>query len=321
MDKRKILLLSVFLIMLYIPTVNAAYKLDGVYKINGIRKSKIKQIQGAYEYKVDEINEVEVNHILYGMSGTPYDTQDLDDIIGNSTLYQMNAFRYSSNVTGTRVWNWDFVDYLLDNSDLTIVLCVNHYLGESVDVVEMNQTVYERALNISAGFRNNPRIIPEIINEYVFANPPNTVWDLINDTVNSIKDDGITNLILNNKHSNADDWGAIGQHVKLDFHGKHSYFNNGDDPLNATNSLGWAQGHMENAMNGNCIPLVNTEIGASFLGAGDPSFNQTTVDVTKTYILWCRDLDIGNFIWMNKFASSATNHLNKYVDLGLFDGL
>ena len=163
MKRVKTLFLTLCVFIFLVPTINAAvYKLDGVYTINGVRKSEIKTLGGAYEYKLAGINSVEVNHILYGLCGTPYDNQDMDDIIGNSTLYQMNAFRiaYSFADGVSRPYNSSQIQYFLDNSDLTIIVDRNHYTGEAVNWTR----VQEDCLDVLSTFTNNSRVIIEIMN-------------------------------------------------------------------------------------------------------------------------------------------------------------
>ncbi len=303
--------------MLYVPTVSAWYKLDGVYKINGVRKSEVKKISEIYEYTVENIHGSEVNHLLYGFSGTPDNEQDCWDIITNSTKYQMNTYRIAFTMegeAGTRTWNKTRVDFLLNNSELNIIVDRNHITDGSCNWTQVNASIFSDVLG---NWPNNSRVIVEIINEFTWDGQ--NVWDRIDPIVDSIIAHGYTNPILNNKHSDSDDWGTTGQFVDLDYHGRHSYFNNHYIADNRTQTIGWAQNNMINATNGNCIPLVNTEVGAHTLGA--PQFNQTMVDALKDYIIWCRQRGIGNMIWLNKHSGSPTNHLATYESFNLFDGL
>ncbi|MFC1803674.1 cellulase family glycosylhydrolase [Thermoproteota archaeon] len=318
---KKPVFVLVFLLMLTIPFAEgAAHRLDGVYKINGIRKSKIKKISGQYEAYTATISGVDVNHVLYGMSGTPYNNQDLDDIIGNSTLYQMNAFRiaFSPEDGASRPYNATQIQYLLDNSDLIIVVDRNHYTGEAVNWTSVEEDIFTDVLEV---WPNNSRIIPEIVNEYPNGNfDGQDLWEHIDPILDSIAAAHYTNPILCNKHSVANDWAdGVAMSTPLDFHGKHGYMNNAFDPANGTQSLGWLQGLHEDAMNADAVPLVPTEVGADTGGA--TQFNQTKVDALRDFIIWGRGLDIGCFIWMNKFATSPTNHLNTYLSFNLFEGL
>ena len=317
---KKSVFLFVFLLIFSAPFAEcAAYKLPGVYTINGVRKSEIKTISGQYEAYTTTISGADVNHILYGFSGTPDSEAELKSWVDSAISHQMNCLRLSYNPlgeAGTRLWNQSQVQAALDYapSYFYIIVDRNHYVGEAVDWDEVNSTTFSDVL---ANWGNNTRVIPEIINEYPNGNYDGTgLYEHIDPILDSIADSGYTNLILCNRHTTTNDTAtALAMSTPLDYWGRHSYFDNEDDPANGTQTLGWAQGFSETYMGviPPLTPLVNTEVGAD----SDESFNQTQVDTLRTFLIWCRGLDIGNMIWLNH-----GNNLTPYeVTYDLFNGL
>lgn len=244
--------------------------------------------------------------ILNGFSGSITNQAAARDIIAESEARKLNAHRISFNpvwVTGgSRPYNPAIVDYLLDNSDLTIIVDRNHHTSQdTVDWAQAESSLME-CLN---RWGNNPRIILEIINEFVHDGQ--NVWDRCEPIIQRIKAAGYSNKLLINKHTLADDWRSI----EADFYGHHAYFSNLDDPDQDYNTLWQAKAQMNNAIAVNCLPLVNTETGAHHQEANH--FTAENVAILNEYLDWCKTLSIGNMLWMNR----DLNNLAKYEALGL----
>jgi len=318
--KRKILVFFIFLNLIF-PSVAYGF----VFKMCGVSIASMTKINNVEIDGLNKINTISVNTsipdppLLYGFGGTPETEQGLNDIIGNLTLYGMNTYRISFTpdwAAGTRPWNATQCEYFLNNTDDSWFLIIdrNHQLESStMDWAQANQSIYDDIL-ANPNFANNPRVIIEIVNEFVYKAPDN-VWDGCAPIVASIQADGYTNPLLVNKHSVSDDW-AEGAVIPFDYYGHHMYMSN--DNASYTQQTYWqGQNETREAENAGCVPGVNTEVGAHHLEFN--SFDQVNVDLLKDYILWSRNRPVpfGNIIWMNK----DMRNLETYLTYNLFDGL
>jgi len=255
--------------------------------------------------------------ILKGFSGSidaeVGDTVDsmagADDLIAKLEEYSANVYRISftpSWTAGTRWWGADAVvpaidgidkvNYMLDNWGGYIIVDRNHHL--TTDTVPLNPDntwddagVLAGCYDVLAEWANNPRVLVEIVNEFV-SDAGGTVWDHVEPIITQLKGEGYTNLFVINKHSAADDWTTIG----ADYYGKHFYMNNYTIPE--------FQGFMNSAITAGCIPMVNTEMGAHF--AEYTNFTQALVDELEEDQLWASSNQIGYCIWLNKNIRNLT---------------
>ena len=244
--------------------------------------------------------------VLNGFSGSFTGFQAIIDMIAVLGAYKSNAYRISFTPTwtiGSRPYIPEYVDYLLDNWNGYVIVDRNHHTSEDVvDWVQAEASIFE----VLSRWGNNPRVIIEIVNEFVW-DIEGTVWDHVEPIIQRIRAEGYTNLLLINKHTYTDDWRPIG----ADYYGKHAYFDNLNDPNAEYNTLHGAKQYMEEAIAAGCVPLVNTEVGASYLE--NQAFTPDNVAALNDFLAWSQQRNIGNMIWMNR----DLQNLPRYIELGL----
>ena len=160
--------------------------------------------------------------------------------------------------------------------------------------------------------KRRERVVVEVINEY-----PNSEMYLIVAAIElRIRLAGYRNAVMVNKHNIAHDWPRFASEApNLQGYGKHWYFNSEDSNYNKYSEF---IAHMTEALQNNCVPLCNTEIGAH--SSEYWSFTAENVGRLNDALAWSRvqvDVDgnrlIFNLIWMNK----DLNNLQRYIELGL----
>lgn len=261
--------------------------------------------------------------VLNGFSGSLDSYNDIDDMLDTLDIYNGVCHRMPFNPPwrpdsyGSRPWGetsqygpsgLDKIKYYLNHSDKCIIVEPNHFLKEDrLPTVWDDGTqrcwkaVQDRLVEAldEPGIKNNKRAIFEIINEY-----PNST-DLFPRTeqiIQNLRSMGYTNPIIQDCHNDSDVWARFkAEAPSLDAYGRHWYMNRG---------LAQFQQIMTWAIDNNCTPLVNTEIGAHYDEAD--AFNPQNVGDLNTYCHWSKPRKIGNLIWMNH----NLNNLDRYEALG-----
>ena len=261
---------------------------------------------------------------LKGFSGTPEDDAGMDLIIENLLEYEGNCYRICftpSWTAGTRPWDATQVDYLLTNwaldNDGFIIVDRNHHLADTVPLTNppadnswdvtgvragLQDVLDEWGITSATSTADEERyrhVLVELINEFVWDAGGN-VYDHCEPEVDDIRANGYTNLLVLNQHTSDNEWTTIG----CDYYGKHFYMNNYTEAQ--------FQGHMTNALNADCIPIVNTEMGAE---ADEPPFTEAHVTELEADQAWLSARNYGYCIWMNKDMDNLTLG-NGYDDRG-----
>lgn len=249
--------------------------------------------------------------VLNGFSGSVDSYNAIDAVIEALDVYKGNCYRIAFNppwTTGSRPWHAtstygprgiDKINHFLANCDHYIIVDRIHDTDNSsmpqtgpTGGADRNWQNVEWLLfnDVLANWGHNPRVIIEIINEY----PNSEMYSICEGITQRIKAAGYTNLILNNKHNIAYDWGNFASlNPTLDIYGKHWYFNN----MNNYTYYSEFINHMEMALAAGCIPMCNTEVGADY---GERwSFTEEKVSLLNDALHWCNHRGIGNLIWMN----------------------
>lgn len=225
-----------------------------------------------------------------GFSGYVDSTHDIDVIIQTMHEQHLNLFRMSFNPTwrsGNFPYRASYIQYFLDHCTYTIIVDRNHLYpptATSAQTARNNwHTVTNSLLEVLARWPNNPRVMVELINEYISSDYNTRMQGLIN----RIRSAGYTNGIVVNKWTTA--WHKFSDPRDNTYQGYHFYFN--------TWSVTGATNQMNIALSRG-IKVINTEVGADY--HEDRSFTTGTVGELETFLQWCYDRDIGNAAWMYK---------------------
>ncbi|MEJ2242284.1 MAG: hypothetical protein P8Y18_09095 [Candidatus Bathyarchaeota archaeon] len=143
---------------------------------------------------------------------------------------------------------------------------------------------------------NNPRVMVELINEYVSSD----FYSRMQDLVSEIRSRGYTNPIVVNKWNQP--WTRINDPLDNTYQGYHFYFNSW--------SVSGAISQMNTALSRN-IKIISTEVGADYNEYN--SFTTGTVNELNQFLSWCAEHQIGNTVWMNE----NLNNWQRYQQLGL----
>jgi len=275
---------------------------------------------------------VEPLTVIYsdGYSTTPTSLANCQLIIDDLKKRNLKTIRLASNpkfTQGTRPWTPEYVDYFLDNWDGLVIVDRNHFTDNTTlpmtgdkSWATIEQSIYDDVLS-RWGYtddlsdeekKRRERVVVEVINEY-----PNSEMYLIVAAIElRIRLAGYRNAVMVNKHNIAHDWPRFASEApNLQGYGKHWYFNSEDSNYNKYSEF---IAHMTEALQNNCVPLCNTEIGAH--SSEYWSFTAENVGRLNDALAWSRvqvDVDgnrlIFNLIWMNK----DLNNLQRYIELGL----
>jgi hypothetical protein len=231
---------------------------------------------------------VQPQSTFLGLSGYVDSTSGIDAIIHLMNQEHLNLFRLSFNpewLNGPHPYHASYVQYFLDHCDYTIIVDRNHLYpptDTSAQTARNNwNTVKTSLFDVLARWPNNPRVMVELVNEYVASDYNTRMQDLIT----SIRHAGYTNGIVVNKWNTA--WHKFEDPLDNTYQGYHYYFNTwsvtgATDQLNIALSRG--------------IKVINTEIGADY--HEDRSFTTGTVAELEAFMQWCYDHGIGNTVWM-----------------------
>lgn len=239
-----------------------------------------------------------------GLSGYPTSKNEIDKIIQIMNENQLNLYRMSFNpewFTGKiHPYRTDLIQYFLDNCNYTLIIDRNHLYPpteESAILAQENWEIVENSIfEILERWPNNSRVIVELINEYIFDD----FYPKMQNLTTKIRNLGFSNPILFNKWNQP--WTKIIDPINQTYQGYHFYFNSW--------SLQGAMTQIKIAQS-NGIQLINTEIGADF--RENDYFNPETVQELNDFILQCKELNVGNTIWMNE----NLNNWPSYQQYGL----
>ena len=243
------------------------------------------------------------NKVFLGLSGYPTSTGQLDNIISTMKANGLNTYRMSANPQwsgGPHPYHADFVQYLLDHSDFTIIVDRNHLYPPTENSASSARSNWNTAKNsifeVLEKYPNNPRVMVELINEYVSSD----FYPRMQGIVDEIRDAGYTNSIVVNKWNQP--WTKINDPLDATLQGYHFYFNSWS-PSGALSQMQIAQSKG--------IKLINTEVGADFNEHN--SFTSSTVSELNDFLRQTTLMGIGNTVWMNE----NLNNMPRYQQLNL----
>jgi hypothetical protein len=282
LQKTKIFLLLVITLTSCIPSI--------AQSIHSVKKSV--EITGYIEQpsKIESLINSEKTYFL-GLSGYPTSTREIDKIIQIMDENELNLYRMSFNpewFSGKpHPYRTDLIQYFLDNCNYTLIVDRNHLYPPteaSAQTAQDNWDIVEDSIfEILEQWPNNPRIIVELINEYIF----NDFYPKMQELTTKIRNSNYTNPILFNKWNQP--WTEIVDPLNLTYQGYHFYFNSW--------SVAGAISQIEIAQSKN-IQLINTEIGADYREHN--YFTNETVQEVSIFLELCEELNVGNTIWMNE---------------------
>jgi hypothetical protein len=243
------------------------------------------------------------NKVFIGMSGYPTSTTQVQNIINTMKANGMNTYRMSFNPEwsrGPHPYHQEYIQYFLDHSDYYIIVDRNHLYPpqESTATAARNNwaTARNSIFEVLKAYPNNPRVMVELINEYV----SNDFYSRMQSLVTEIRNAGYTNPIVLNKWNQA--WTVINDPLDNTYQGYHYYFNSWS-PSGAISQMQTAQSKG--------IKVINTEIGADYNEYN--SYTSSTVNELNQFISQCASMGIGNTVWMNE----NLNNMPRYQQLGL----
>jgi cell division septation protein DedD len=238
-----------------------------------------------------------------GLSGYPTSTSQVSDIIHVMDTNGLNIYRMSFNpewMRGPHPYHAEYVQYFLDHSSYTIIVDRNHIYPPTEEGAQTARdnwnTARNSVLQVLQTWPNNPRVMVELVNEYVSSD----FYSRMQSLVNEIRNVGYTNPIVVNKWNQP--WTVINDPLNNVYQGYHFYFN--------TWSPSGAMSQINTALSRG-IKIINTEVGADYNEYN--SFTTATVDELNTFLTQCASLGVGNTVWMNE----NLNNLPRYQSLGL----
>ncbi len=243
------------------------------------------------------------NKVFIGMSGYPTSTTQVQNIINTMQANGMNTYRMSFNPTwssGPHPYHEEYIQYFLDHSNFNIIVDRNHLYPpqESTATAARNNwaTVRSSLFDVLEAYPNNPRVMVELINEYVSSD----FYSRMQGLVTEIRNAGYTNPIVMDKWNQA--WTVINDPLDNTYQGYHYYFNSW--------SVSGAISQMQTAQSKG-IKVINTEIGADYNEYS--SYTTSTVSELNQFLSQCASMGIGNTVWMNE----NLNNMPRYQQLGL----
>ena len=213
------------------------------------------------------------NSTFIGFAGYIGSKAELEKTLAYLKDTESNTYRVSfrpswSAYDSQKAYDTKNIDYLLQNTDLFIIIDGNHlYPAYKQSVYAQSHwiEVKNRVFEVLSSYGNNSRVAVELINEYVFSDYNRLIQDLIDD----IRTQGYNNTIITNKYSTPlQTWHKFKDPIDATYQGMHFYFN-------TWNSAG-ALSQINSAISKNITNLLNTEVGASHYEYTD--FDQENVN-------------------------------------------
>jgi len=138
----------------------------------------------------------------------------------------LNIYRMSFNPewfrSKTHPYKENYIEYILDHCDYTIIIDRNHIYPPTEDGARQARnnwnTVENSIFEVLEQWPNNQRVMVELINEYV----SNDFYPRMQDLVDQIRDAGYTNPIVANKWNQP--WTIIDDPLDNTYQGYHFYF-------------------------------------------------------------------------------------------------
>ncbi len=245
------------------------------------------------------------NRVFLGLSGYPTSTGQIDNIIDTMQANGLNTYRMSANPAwsgGPHPYHREFIQYFLANtpSNWVIIVDRNHLYppteASATSARDNWASVRNSLFEVLQAYPNNPRVIVELINEYISSD----FYSRMQSLVTEIRSAGYTNPLLVNKWNQP--WTAINDPIDDTYQGYHFYFNSWS-PSGALSQMNTAQSKG--------IKVINTEIGADFNEYS--SFTTSTVDELNQFLSQCASMGMGNTVWMNE----NLNNMPRYNSLGI----
>ena len=245
------------------------------------------------------------NKVFLGLSGYPTSTGQIDNIINTMQANGLNTYRMSANPAwsgGPHPYHREFIQYYLDHSPSNWVIIVdrNHLYppteASATSARDNWATVRNSLFEVLQAYPNNPRVIVELINEYISSD----FYTRMQNLVNEIRSAGYTNPLLANKWNQP--WTVINDPLDDTYQGYHYYFNSWS-PSGAISQMQTAQSRG--------IKVINTEVGADYNEYS--AYTTSTVDELSQFLSQCASMGIGNTVWMNE----NLNNMPRYQSLGL----
>ncbi len=245
------------------------------------------------------------NQVFLGLSGYPTSTNQIDNIINTMKANDLNTYRMSANPQwsgGPHPYHQEYIQYFLDHtpSNWIIIVDRNHLYPPTEASATSARNNWATAKNsifeVLQSFPNNPRVMVELINEYISSDFYPRMQSLVND----IRSAGYTNSIVVNKWNQP--WTVINDPLAATFQGYHFYFNSWS-PSGAISQMKTAQSKG--------IKIINTEVGADYNEHN--SFTTSTVTELNDFLKQTTSMGIGSTVWMNE----NLNNMPTYQQLNI----
>jgi len=192
---------------------------------------------------------------------------------------------------GPHPYRAQYIQYFLDHtpSNWVIIVDRNHIYPPTEEGAATFRTNLNQAKNsileVCQAWRNNPRVWVELGNEYVSTDFHTIFQGLIDD----VREPGYTNTLVIDKWNT--NWSTANFEDPCDsiYTGMHFYFNSWSvsgaiNQMNIAKNLG--------------LKIINTEVGADYNEYN--SFTASTVSEVNSFLAQCKNLGIGNTVWMNE---------------------
>jgi hypothetical protein len=227
-----------------------------------------------------------------GLSGYPTSTSKLQSIIDIMKANGMNMYRmvFTPQWEGGSQSNiYTYVNYYLTHtpSNWYIVVDRNHVYPPTeygASIARKNwSTVRSNIFNTLSTWKNNPRVVVELINEYVSSDFYSRMQTLVND----IRNAGYTNKVVFNRWYTIP-WKVVSDSIGQTYQGFHAYFD--------CCGVSGVESSMQTAQSMG-IKLLNTEIGADCKEY--KYFSRSEVQTLNSFLSWSYGKGVGNLIWVN----------------------
>ncbi|MDQ1279504.1 MAG: hypothetical protein QG670_766 [Thermoproteota archaeon] len=238
-----------------------------------------------------------------GFSGNPTSTSQLQKIIDVMKSYGLNTYRIGFTPQwegGSQSNVATYVNYYLTHtpSNWYIIVDRNHLHPPTEAGASLARkywsTVRSNIFSTLSTWKNNPRVIVELINEYVSSD----FYSRMQTLVNEIRSAGYTNKVVFNRWYTVS-WKVVNDPIGQTYQGFHAYFDsctlsNIESSMKTAKSMG--------------IKLLNTEIGADCKEY--KYFSSSEVKTLNSFLSWSYGQGIGNLIWINYDLSNWQTYKN-----------
>ena len=254
-----------------------------------------------------------------GTSGYITSITGCQQVIDMANLLHMRRVRYASREvwldqagSSNRAFQKEYVDYILANSDLDVILDLNHVYytningdfdvdGGSQWILDHMQQIVDWVVTVASWYPNNSRVWFEPFNEYSFSD----FWTLCQNVLDELRSRGIASWLIFNKWTQP--WSTLNDPYDKYAVSYHYYFDK--SPTQFWTAAG-AIANMRLALNIG-LRIVNTEMGAN--SNGGTAITVAEIAELNATLAWCHIQGIGCCLW-------NTNNVQDYaimLDLGL----